>query len=280
MQGIPLAQSVPAFAHELRENDRCKGTIEKYLRDVRAFLLWLRDDDLSKERSVAWKEYLIQAGYMPATINSMLSSLNSFLRFVRREDCTVRFLRVQRRTFCDPARELDKEDYSRLLAESERCGNRRLALLMETIGATGIRVSELKYITLEAVQKGQAVILLKGKIRTILLPSRLCAKLKQYAKKEKIASGEIFLTKSKKSLSRKQIWKEMKQLCVRAGIEPQKVFPHNLRHLFATTFYHSCGDIVKLADILGHSSLETTRIYLISTGVEHQRQLERLGLIR
>ena len=191
----------------------------------------------------------------------------------------MRFLKIQRRLFREPDRELDRSDYLRLIRTARQQGKKRLALLMETICATGIRVSEVPYITLEAAQAGKAEIALKGKIRTILLPSRLCRKLLTFAKKNKTASGEIFLTRSGKSLSRKQIWAEMKSLCREAGVAPSKVFPHNLRHLFARCFYQACRDVAKLADVLGHSSIETTRIYLISTGAEHARTLDRLRLI-
>jgi site-specific recombinase XerD len=209
----------------------------------------------------------------------MLSALNRFLRFLGREDCRIRFLRLQRRTFREQKREITREDYRRLLDAAGERGQKRLALLMETICSTGIRVSEVRWITLEAARQGRAEISLKGKIRTILLPTKLCRKLLKYAKERKIASGEIFLTGSGKSLSRRQIWREMKQLCALAGVEASKVFPHNLRHLFATVFYRACRDIVKLADVLGHSSVNTTRIYLLTTGAEHARQLEKLGLV-
>lgn len=191
----------------------------------------------------------------------------------------VRFLRIQRRVFRDPTRDLGRDDYERLLQAAETSGNIRLKLLMETICATGIRVSELRHITVEAISIGRAQIALKGKIRTILLPGKLCRKLKKYAQKQNIPSGEIFLTNKGNSLSRRQVWREMKRLCNRAGVLPSRVFPHNLRHLFAVTFYKASKDIVKLADVLGHSNIETTRIYLISTGEEHIRQLEQLRLI-
>ena len=176
-------------------------------------------------------------------------------------------------------RELTREEYGRLVSTAERLGREWLALLLETICATGIRVSEVRYLTVEAAARGRAEISLKGKIRTILLPGKLCRKLLKYARRQKIASGEVFLTRSGRGLSRKQIWAEMKSLCGKAGVEPSKVFPHNLRHLFARTFYKVCRDVAKLADVLGHSSLETTRLYLISTGQEHARTLERLHLL-
>ena len=254
-------------------------SIEKYQRDVRAFSAWLADQALTAETAAAWRDHLLQSGYASVTVNSMLSALNRFFRFLGRDDCRLPFLRVQRRTFRDPARELTKEEYQRLLEAARGSGQERLALLMETICSTGIRVSELRYITQEAARSGQAEIRLKGKIRTILLPARLCRKLQKYAKKQKTVSGEIFLTRNGAPLSRRQIWREMKELCRRAGVEPSRVFPHNLRHLFATVFYKACRDIVKLADVLGHSSVNTTRVYLMTTGAEHAKQLDRLGLV-
>ena len=192
----------------------------------------------------------------------------------------MKALKIQRKLFRDDRKELTREEYQRLLDSAHELGRERLALLLETICATGIRVSEVKYITVEAAQVGRAEISLKGKLRTILLPGKLCRKLKKYARQQKNASGEIFLTRSGKSLSRRQIWAEMKRLCKVAGVAPSKVFPHNLRHLFARTFYKVCRDVVKLADVLGHSSIETTRIYLISTGVEHMKILSRMRLIQ
>lgn len=209
----------------------------------------------------------------------MLSALNSLLDFLGFGDCRVKFLKVQRRMFRDDSRDLTRSDYNALTAAAKAQNKTRLALLMEAICATGIRVNEVQYITVEAARAGRAEVALKGKIRTILIPSKLCRKLLKYAKKQKIASGEIFLTKSGKGLSRRQIWAEMKRLCAAAGVEPSKVFPHNLRHLFATAFYRACKDIAKLADVLGHSSIETTRIYLVTSGTEHRKQLDRLGLI-
>ena len=194
-------------------------------------------------------------------------------------DLRVRPLRLQRKLFRDESRDLSKAEYDRLVSTAERLGRERLALLLETICATGIRVSEVRYVTVEAAERGKAEISLKGKIRTILLPGKLCRKLLKYARKNKTASGEIFLTRNGTGFSRRQIWAEMKALCAEAGVEAGKVFPHNLRHLFARTFYHVCRDVAKLADVLGHSSIETTRIYLISTGAEHARTLERLGLV-
>lgn len=195
------------------------------------------------------------------------------------QELRIKYLKIQRKLFRGTEKELTKEEYMRLIETACSLGKARLALLIETICATGIRVSEVRYITEEAIQAGRADIALKGKIRTILLPGKLCRKLQKYAKRQKITSGEIFLTRSGRGISRRQIWAEMKALCKKANVVPSKVFPHNLRHLFARTFYRACRDVAKLADVLGHSSIETTRIYLISTGIEHARQLERLGLI-
>ena len=272
-------KQLTGFERHLRLEEREPGTIEKYLRDIRAFAVWLEGKPLDKEAAVAWKEHLLASGYAPSTINSMLVALNRFFRFQRRDELRVKTIRVQRRIFRSRDRELTKEEYVRLLETAHALGRERLALLMETICATGIRVSEVKYITVEAAQAGRAEIALKGKIRTILLPGRLRRKLLKYAKKQKNGSGEIFLTRTAKGMSRRQIWAEMKAICKKAGVASSKVFPHNLRHLFARTFYKVCRDVVQLADVLGHSSVETTRIYLASTGDEYVRRMDRLGLI-
>lgn len=276
---ILTEERIAAYGRNLATEERSHGTIENYLRHVRIFAAWLNGTPATKEQAAGWKEYLISQGYAPTTINSMLAALNTFLRFIGLEDCRVRALRVQRRLFQSEERELSRQEYQRLLDTARTLGRDRLALVMETICAAGIRVSEVRYITVEAARSGQADIALKGKVRTILLPGKLCRKLLKYARQQKTASGEIFLTKSGKPLSRRQIWAEMKRLCLRAGVAPTKVFPHNLRHLFARTFYQATRDVAKLADVLGHSSIETTRIYLISTGAQHRRDLDRLRLV-
>lgn len=267
------------FAAYLRTEERSEGTIEKYMRDVRKFFCWLGNEILGKTQVSAWRAQLLADGYAPETVNSMIVALNRFLDFIGRSDCRVHTLRIQRKLFRRPDRELTRPEYERLVQTAERKGQQRLSLLLEAITATGIRVSEVKYLTVEAARAGRAEIALKGKIRVILLPNKLCRKLLKYAKKQKTVSGEIFLTRNGKSLSRRQIWSEMKNLCKFAGVEASKVFPHNLRHLFATIFYRACKDIAKLADVLGHSSIETTRIYLVTSGTEHARQLARLRLI-
>ena len=271
-------ETLAAFARQLGEEERSPATLEKYLREVRQFAAFLGGREVTRELAAAWREELA-ARQSPATVNGKLTALDRLLAFLGWEDCRVKHLRVQRQLFRDSARELSREEYARLVETARRLGRGRLSLLMETICATGIRVSEVRYITVEAAKAGRTEIALKGKIRTILLPNKLCRKLLKYAKQQKTASGEIFLTRNGAPLSRRQIWAEMKGVCKYVGVEPSKVFPHNLRHLFATAFYRASRDIVKLADVLGHSSIETTRIYLLTSGAEHQRQLDRLGLV-
>lgn len=266
------------FARQLQEDERSPATIENYLRHIRAFAAWAGGQAVTKDLATQWKEHLISQ-YRPGTVNTMLVSLNRFFAFLGWYDCQVKTLRIQRRLFREDSKELTRAEYERLVSAAQASGRERLVLLLETICSTGIRVSEVKYITVEALKLGKAEISLKGKIRTILLPNKLCRKLLKYAKKQKTVSGEVFLTRNGKGMSRKQIWAEMKSICAKAKVAATKVFPHNLRHLFARVFYKACRDVAKLADVLGHSSVETTRIYLISTGVEHAHTLERLRLI-
>lgn len=273
------AALIAAYGRSLRGRERSPGTVEKYLRDIGAFSRWLGGGTVSGETAARWKAHLVEAGYAPATVNSMLAAVNGLFRFLGWEDCRTRALRVQRRMFREPGRELTRADYERLLRAARERGLQRLELLMETLCATGIRVGELGYITVEAAKKRRAEIALKGKIRVILLPGKLSRKLLSYAGKQKTASGAIFRTGSGRQLGRRQVWAELKALCRPAGVEPAKVFPHNFRHLFARVFYKASRDIAKLADLLGHSSLETTRLYLADSGAEHLRQLERLGLV-
>ena len=272
-------EQITAYRTWLSGEEKSAGTIEKYLRDIGAFARWLKGAPVSKDRTSEWKTHLLAQGYAPVTINSMLAALNGLFHFLGWDECRSKFLRIQRRLFREERRELTRGEYDRLLETARSLGRERLALVMETICATGIRVGEVPFITVEAACRGRTDVALKGKVRTIFLPDRLCRRLLQYARKQKIASGEIFLTGGGKRLSRTQIWAEMKRLCRAAGVAAGKVFPHNLRHLFARTFYRACQDVVKLADILGHSSIETTRIYLLTTGTEHLRRLERLGLL-
>ena len=271
-----ISQShIAAFTQFLRQEERAPATVEKYLRDVRAFVSWLDGRLVTKQLAAEWKTHLLSQGLLPATVNGKVSAINGLFRFLGWEDCRVKFLKLQRRAFRDASRDLTRGEFEQL----REAASGQLALLLETICATGIRVSEVRYITVEAAQAGRADVSLKGKIRTILLPGKLCRKLLKFARQQKIASGEVFLSRDGNSLSRHQIWREMKTLCKKAGVEASKVFPHNLRHLFAVTFYKTTRDIVKLADLLGHSSINTTRIYLLTTGTEHVRQLEMLGLV-
>ena len=267
------------FKEYLKNEERESSTIAKYLHDIQTLADWLQDRGVTKTNLTAYKEHLIKKKYNPKTINGILSAINKFISFIGCQDMKVKYLRIQRQLFRNSNKELTQADYLKMLNKAQELGKDRLSLIMQTICATGIRVSEVKYITLEAVKSGKAEISLKGKIRIILLTGKLCKKLLKYAKGQKISSGEIFLTRSGRGLGRKQIWAEMKALCKKAGVAVGKVFPHNLRHLFARTFYKVCKDVAKLADVLGHSSIETTRIYLISTGSEHLRTLNKLNLI-
>lgn len=262
----------------LISDERAPGTVQKYRRDVTAFARFLDGRSATRENAASWKTHLLEHNYKPETINSKLSAINGFFRFMN-WNIKVKFLKIQRQLFRDPAREMSREEYTRLLTTARETGQERLALIMETLCATGIRISELRYITVEAAKAGRATISMKGKIRTILMPTKLYRKLQKYAKKEKIASGAIFRTKSGKPISRRQVWYELKRLCQAAGVAPGKVFPHNFRHLFATTFYKACKDIARLADVLGHSSIETTRIYLAISGEEQAKQMDKLGLV-
>ena len=267
------------FETYLEEEERSGATIEKYIRDVKAFFEWLRGKAVEKKHVLEYKGYLSE-NYAPTSVNSVLSSLNSFFDFCEQSALKVKMLKIQKRIFTSKERELTKSEYERLLSAAQKKKNEKLYYLMQTICSSGIRVSELKSITLEAVKCGQAVIKCKGKMRVAILPRDLCKALIAYASRRGIKSGAVFITRTGKPLDRSAIWKMMKALCEMAGVDSRKVFPHNLRHLFARTYYSIQKDIVKLADILGHSSVNTTRIYTMETGEEHRRQIQRLGLLR
>lgn len=268
------------FEDYLRHDEREESTIEAYLRSLTRFAEWADGRAVTKELAMEWKTALSESGYRPISVNAMLAAVNKFFTCMGREDCKVKYLKLQRQMFRKSEKDLSKEEYQRLVQAAHEKGDLRMELILETICATGIRVGELKYITVEAIRAGVAEIALKGKIRTILLPHRLCRKLQKYAKQQKIATGKLFLTQDGLPVSRQSIWTRMKALCEAAGVERTKVFPHNLRSLFARSFYGSCHDVVRLADVLGHSSIETTRIYLMSTGKEYLRQLDKLGLVQ
>lgn len=265
------------FSEYLIREEKSNATYEKYLRDVRCFFVFVGSSQVTKELVVAWKKMLMVKGYAVRSINSMLASVNSFLGFLGWHDCKVKNIRLQRQTYCAEEKELTKAEYLRLLQASKK--NEQLNLVLQTICGTGIRVSELRYFTVEAVRYGEITVNCKSKTRTVLVPGKLRKLLLNFAKRRRITCGAIFVGKSGKPLDRSNIWRQMKRLCKAAGVKESKVFPHNLRKLFARTFYAIEKDIAKLADILGHSSINTTRIYIMTTGVEHRRKIERLGLV-
>ena len=278
MEEIHITESLIAqYAQQLYEEEKSRVTIEKYVRDVKSFACYAGTRPLTKELAIAYKNALSERGGKAASINSRLSALNSFLTFCGRSDCRLRLCRVQKRVYLAANRELTKADYLRLLQAA--AGDRRLWLLLQTLCATGIRVSELQYFTVETVRFGEVIVSCKGKSRSVLLPKELHKRLLRYAKECGIESGVIFRTRTGRPMNRSNIWKSMKRLCAPAKVDPGKVFPHNLRKLFARIFYTLEKDIAKLADVLGHSSVNTTRIYIMSTGAEHRRQLERMNLL-
>lgn len=270
---------VTEFSAHLKNEEKSQNTTEKYLRDVRLFAAHFRGTEITKEMVIAYKSKLLAEHYAVRSVNSMLASLNSLFAFLGWSDCKVKSMKLQRQIYCPEEKELTKAEYLRLVNTAKRKGKERLNLILQTICGTGIRVSELEYITVEAAKSGKAVVALKGKTRSVFLVKELQKKLLRYATEQNISSGTIFITRNGKPLSRTNIWREMKGLCQEAGVNPQKVFPHNLRHLFARVFYGIEKDIAKLADILGHSSINTTRIYIISTGSEHRKRMENMHLI-
>lgn len=270
---------VKKFRQYLIEEEKAAATVEKYIRDINVFADWLGEKELDKETVVIYKENLTK-NYAPASVNSVLSALNSFFTFNEWYNLRVKNLKIQRQIFANKDNELTKEEYGRLLTAAKAKENKQLYFLMQTICSTGIRVSELRYITVESLKAQKTQINLKGKMRVVILPKELCRMLLKYSKEKKITSGSVFVSRNGKPLDRSNIWKMMKALCESAGVARTKVFPHNLRHLFARTFYSLQKDIVRLADILGHSSIETTRIYTMETGEIHRRQIQKLGLLR
>lgn len=273
------SEQIEKFRGYLVQEERSKATIDKYTRDVRVFSLWLAGQKLDKSRVLMYKEKL-QIKHASSSVNSMLAALNCFFKFIGRKDCSVKNIRVQRKIYCEKERELTKEDYRNLVNSCNKKGNRRLCLIMQAICSTGIRVSELPFITVQAAESGRAEVRCKGKQRVILLPRQLCHQLLLYIREQKLNDGPVFVTRSGRPVNRSNIWAAMKRLCRVAGVARSKVFPHNLRHLFARTFYSQEKDLTRLADLLGHSSIDTTRIYIISAGREHRKIIERLGLLR
>ena len=272
-------ETIKSFNDYLINEEKAAATVNKYLHDVGDFQIWLGEQELCKTAVLAYKSYLCKH-YAPASVNAALSSLNSFFNFMEWYDLRVKNLKIQKQIFASTDKELTKAEYDRLLQAAKQKKNERLYLLMQTICSTGIRVSEVRYVTVEAVVRGIAEINCKGKRRQVFLPKQLCQILKQYIKEQKIKSGAVFVTKNGNPLDRSNIWSDMKKLCKAANVSEKKVFPHNLRHLFARTYYSLQKDIVRLADILGHSSVNTTRIYTMETGEIHRRQIQKLGLLR
>ncbi len=278
MENSELHIQMDAYLAKLSLEERSTGTIQQYRRDITQFLTHLAGRPLTKAEVIGFKEALEQR-YRATSVNAKLAAVNGFLNHLGRGDLRVKALRIQRKAYCPQGKELSKSEYLRLVQAAQHQENERLSLLLQTLCGTGIRVSELQFITAEAVQRGEAVVQLKGKTQMILIPDRLRRKLRQFARQERITAGPIFATRSGAPLDRSNIWKMMKALCRSAGVDESKVFPHNLRHLFARAFYSTDRDIAKLADILGHSSINTTRIYIISTGWEHRQKMDTLGLV-
>ncbi|MBQ7246851.1 MAG: tyrosine-type recombinase/integrase [Lachnospiraceae bacterium] len=267
------------FREHLVLSEKTPATIDKYCRDVRTFAEYTAGLEITKEIMIAYKEKLREDGYAVRSINSMLASINSLLSYLGWINLRVKTLKVQQQVFCPEEKELTRAEYERLVKTSIALHNERLSLILQTICSTGIRVSELKYITVEAVKRGEAEVSCKNKIRNVFIVRDLQRKLLKYIARHGIESGNVFITRTGKLLSRTNIWRDMKSLCSEAGVCPNKVFPHNLRHLFARVFYGMDKDIAKLADILGHSNINTTRIYIISTGQEHRRRMESMKLV-
>lgn len=275
---IITAKTIAKFKEHLILEERSEITIEKYIRDVKAFTAYTQNTVVTKETVISYKKHL-QETYAVRSVNSMLASINSLFAFLNWHDLKVKSLKLQQQVFCPEEKELTKAEYARLCRTAERKHNERLNLILQTICGTGIRVSELQFITVEAVKQGEAVVNCKAKTRSVFIVKELKQKLLRYAAEQGIKNGIIFVTRTGKPISRTNIWREMKALCIEANVNPQKVFPHNLRHLFARVFYGIEKDIAKLADILGHSSINTTRIYIISTGMEHRQRMEDMRLI-
>ena len=271
-------KEIEGFYNYLKKEEKSENTMKKYIRDVMAFSVFCTDE-ITKETVITYKQSLISGGYAARSVNSVLASLNSLFSFLGWHELRVKSLKVQRQVFCSEEKELTKAEYERLCRAAEKKKNKRLCLILQTICGTGIRVSELQFITVEAVRSGAATVSLKGKRRSVFIVRELQKKLLGYISEQKITTGAVFVTRTGRPVGRTNIWREMKALCAQANVNSQKVFPHNLRHLFARVFYGIEKDIAKLADILGHSSIDTTRIYIISTGAEHRRYMENMRLI-
>ena len=279
MSYIITTEKIREFEKYLRLEERSASTARKYADAVTAFYDFLPPDkSVSRERLLRWKNEL-RDSRAASTVNVMISAVNSFFAFMSWNDLHTKQIRTQRRIYRDTNRELSRDEYIKLLNAAKNDGNRRLFYLMQTLGATGIRISELRFITVESLKNGRATVDCKGKRRGVLIPKRLRDALLNYCEAEGIVSGPVFVTKHGNPVNHSNIWRELRKLCSAARVAPHKVFPHNFRHLFAVTFYRQQKDIAKLADLLGHASIDTTRIYIMESGAEHERQIERLGLV-
>ena len=277
-ENLLCAAQIERFIQHLIYEERSVLTIQKYQRDIQMFCKYCSDKELGRLVILEYKQYLTEK-YKPTSVNSMLAATNSYFQFLGCAELTVKPLKIQRSVFSEPERELSKDEYKRLLNSAKRDKNERLYLLMQTICSTGIRVSELKFITVEAVRKGRAEVFSKGKRRTVFITAELKTMLMNYIEKRRLDSGSVFISRNGNPLNRHRIWADMKALCEDANVKAGKVFPHNLRHLFARTFYSIEKDLGRLADVLGHSNINTTRIYTIECGMEHEKILSRLSLV-
>ena len=266
------------YVHYLEDQERSAATIQKYTHDLRELMIYAGEAQLTKALMISWKNHLAEI-YALSTANTMIAAVNGFFAFMNWRELSIKQFKIQKSPFLKEEKELTRQEYIRLVQAAERNTNERLSLVIQTICATGIRVSELRFITVEAVQSGRAEVSNKGKRRTVFLQAKLCKLLRKYIQKQKKTAGPVFTTKTGKPLDRSNIWRDMKALCESANVNPEKVFPHNLRHLFARTYYSLEHDLSRLADILGHSNINTTRIYTAESGAVHARQMERMALI-
>ncbi len=273
------AQLLLRFGAHLRESEKAGATVEKYIRDVRGFAAFLGGREISKPLAIEYKRHLLAKGYAVRSVNSAIASLNCFFAFADKLSCRLKTLRLQRQTYCPEEKELSRREYEQLVAAAEKKGNERLCLILQAVCGTGIRISELQFLTVEALSRGEINVSCKGKSRRVFIVKSLKKRLWSYVGRRGISSGPIFRTRTGRPVSRTNIWREMKSISALAGVDPGKVFPHNLRHLFARIFYAIDRDIARLADILGHSSINTTRIYIVTAGSEHRRKMEQMRLI-
>lgn len=278
MDFINYTEILEKYELYLYEEERSKNTISKYIRDIKKFLDFMKEKEFNKKQIMQFKEY-ITLNYVPISVNSIIVAINGFLDWIGASEFKVKLLKIQKDVFSSPEKELTEREYERLICVAESNGDYKLSFIIQTICSTGIRVSELKYITVASIKSGRAKVSCKGKNRTIFLPKKLCKALSKYCFENNIVSGIVFVTKNNKAMDRSNIWKMMKRLCKQANVSENKVFPHNLRHLFARVYYKIEKDIGKLADILGHSSIDTTRIYTMETGVKHARQMDKMNLV-